>query len=59
MEPIENGDVYAQVFGGLGNQLFIISTAIAYSTKYNKRLCCFFNPAEPQSCTRVYKTDIK
>ena len=38
--------IYANVVGGLGNQLFIIATALAYSKKHNKKLHCFFNQAE-------------
>ena len=38
--------IYALVVGGIGNQLFIMSAAIAYSKKYNKRLCCYLAPWE-------------
>jgi len=38
--------IYASVYGGLGNQLFMIATAIAYSKKYNKKLHCFYNPID-------------
>jgi len=38
--------IYANVVGGLGNQLFIIATALAYSKKHNKTLHCFFNHTE-------------
>ena len=46
MSEKDIGTVFAQVVGGLGNQLFIISTAIAYSNKYGKTLYCFLNPNE-------------
>lgn len=37
-----SGTVFVAVQGGLGNQLFIISTGIAYSRKHNKNLYCFY-----------------
>lgn len=38
--------VYVIVYGGLGNQLFMIATAIAYSKKYNKKLHCFYKSVD-------------